>query len=302
MINRFEGTDGKRRLIEILLNCPLVKQDKALAEKLAEAGNLVKFETGEILMTQGDFDNDIYFIVFGEVDVSINGRHVAIRKAYDAVGEMAIVNPSEPRSATLTAITDVVALKVAEPDFNQMADEHSHIWKSVATIGLERLRQRSAFLNTPNDNPLLFIGCSAESVKIAEEIQLKLKHDDITVQIWTDGVFGPSGITIEDLQNAVDKSDFAAFLFGPDDIVISREKEMEAPRDNTVFELGLFMGKLDRKRTFIVKEHHTEIKIPTDLLGLNPITYVLKKNSDLTTAVAPVCTELRKIIKMMGTK
>lgn len=302
MINRFEGTDGKRRLIETLLGCQLVKHDQPLAEKLANAGQLVKFDGGEVLMSQGDNDNDIYFILFGEVDVSINGRHVAIRKTYDAVGEMAIVNPSEPRSATLTAITEVVTLKVSEPDFNRLADEHSHIWKSVATIGLERLRQRSAFLSSPNANPLLFIGCSAESVKIAEEIQLKLKHDDVNVQIWTDGVFGPSGITIEDLQKAVDSSDFAAFLFGPDDVVESRGTEFDAPRDNTVFELGLFMGKLDRKRTFIIKEHNTEVKIPTDLLGINPVTYILKKGNDLTTAIAPVCTELRKVIKVLGTR
>jgi CRP/FNR family cyclic AMP-dependent transcriptional regulator len=302
MISRFEGTDGTRRLVEVLLNCQLVAHDEALAEKLASVGDLVKFNAGDVLMSQGGDDNDIYFLLYGEVDVAINGRHVAIRKTGDAVGEMAIVTPSEPRSATLTAIRDVVALKVTEPDFNRLADQHGHVWKAVAVVASNRLRQRSSFLDSPNENPLLFVGCSVESVKIAEEIQLKLKHDDINVLVWTDGVFGPSGITIEDLQDVVNKSDFAAFLFGPDDVVISRDKELEAPRDNIVFELGLFMGRLDRKRTFIIKEHHTEIKMPTDLLGINPITYVLKKSGDLTTAVAPVCTELRKAIKMLGTR
>jgi predicted nucleotide-binding protein len=302
MINRFQGIDGKRRLIETLRSCHLVKNDEALAESLANAGNVVAFSSGGILITQGNDDNDIYFILAGEVDVSINGRHAAIRKPYDAVGEMAIANPTEPRSATLTAITDVVALKVSEPDFSQLADQHPHIWKSIAVIGLSRLRDRSNFFYTPNENPVLFIGWAAENVKIAEEIQLKLKFANINVQIWTDGVFGPSGIPIEDLLNTVDNSDFAAFLLEPNDVVTSRGNESDAPRDNTIFELGLFMGKLHRERTFLIKEHNAQIKIPTDLLGITPITYRLKEGGDIGLAMSTVCTELRKTIEKLGTR
>jgi CRP/FNR family transcriptional regulator, cyclic AMP receptor protein len=302
MIKRFQDTDGRRRLIETLLKCSLIKNDKALAEKLADLGELAAIESGEILITQGADDNDIYFILSGEIDVSINGRHVAIRKAPDEVGEMAILNPSEPRSATLTAITNVVVLRVSEPDFTQLADEHLHIWKSVAFIVSSRLRERSTYFNVPNENPVLFIGCSAESVKIAEEIQLKLKFSNINVEIWTDGIFGPSGITIDDLLITVGNSDFAAFLFTPDDTVISRGNESDAPRDNTVFELGLFMGKLNRERTFIIHQHKADIKIPTDLLGVTPITYNLKSGSDISSAVTTVCTELRKAIEKLGAR
>jgi predicted nucleotide-binding protein len=130
---------------------------------------------------------------------------------------------------------------------------------------------------------------------------LKLKHDKIEVQIWTDGVFSPSGTTIDDLQAMANNADFAAFLFGPDDVVVSRGKESDAPRDNTIFELGFFMGNLDRTRTFIIKERDADIKIPTDLLNITPITYV-KLGSNLITAIAPVCTELRDAISRIGTK
>lgn len=301
MINRFEGSDGKRRLIEVLLNSDLVKNDSDLAERLSDIGQLVPFGSGDILMVQGDSDNDIYFILSGDVDVSINGRHVAVRKTGDAVGEMAIVNPSERRSATLTAIDDVVALKVTEVDFHSAADAFPHIWRSLAIVSANRLRQRSAFFTTPNDNPVLFIGCSSESVRIAEEIQLLLKHNAIDVQIWTNGVFSPSKTTIEDLQDAANRADFAAFLFAADDVVISRGKESDAPRDNTVFELGYFMGKLDRTRTFIIKDRDTDIKIPSDLLNIAQVTYV-QKGSDLETALAPACTEIRKAIEKIGAK
>ena len=116
------------------------------------------------------------------------------------------------------------------------------------------------------------------------------------------GVFGPGGISIDALISEVDASDFAAFIFGPDDKVFSRHQDYEAPRDNVVFELGLFMGRLDRHRSFIIKDQHSDIKIPTDLLGVTPITYVSKPGEDLSAPVATICTELQKVIKAVGVR
>ena len=298
--DRFEGTDGKRRLFETVLNAALVKHDNALADGLVEVGELVEVAAGESLITKGSFDNDMYVIIAGEFDVTVNGRHVATRGPGDAVGEMTIVEPSKPRAATVTAIEDALVLKITEPDFTKIADENPQLWKSIAAIGLARLREREIFHDSPNDNPVLFVGCSTESLSITEEIQLQLKHANIDVQIWTNGVFLASGTTIDDLQAAANRADFAAFLFAPDDVVVSRDVEFYAPRDNTIFELGFFMGNLDRSRTFIIKEHSSEIKIPTDLLNITPITYV--NGRDVSIALAPVCTEIKKIVKTIGPK
>jgi predicted nucleotide-binding protein len=109
-------------------------------------------------------------------------------------------------------------------------------------------------------------------------------------------------VAIDVLMKEVDNSDFAAFVFGPDDKVASRGERYSAPRDNVVFELGLFMGRLDRTRTFIVAEQKAvkEIKIPTDLLGVTPITYVIKDGQDLPSALVSVCQELRRVFAQLG--
>jgi CRP/FNR family transcriptional regulator, cyclic AMP receptor protein len=302
MIKRFQGPDGNRHLVSVLQSCTLVEHNEALARRLAEAGKLESFSVGDVIITQGADDNDVYFILVGQTDVLVNNRHVAIRGAGDSLGEMSILNPSAPRSATVIARTDIVALKVTEPDFHQIAEEHLRLWRAVALVVSERLRERSTFLSLPNTRPLLFLGCAAESLVIAREIQLGFKHDNIEVRVWADGVFGPSSVTIDALMREVDESDFAAFVFSPDDEVISRETKYDAPRDNVVFELGLFIGKLDRNRTFIVKEKNTDVKIPTDLLGITLLTYVFQRGSDLSGAVAPICTEIRKVINSLGVR
>jgi CRP/FNR family cyclic AMP-dependent transcriptional regulator len=302
MQSRFEGTDGRRRLIDALKACSLVEHNEAFASRLAEVGQLASFEAGGVIMTQGADDNDVYFILVGQAEVTVNGRHVAVREVRATVGEMSLLSPTEPRSATVTARSQVVALKVSEPDFYQVAQEHPQVWRVLAQVVAERLRQRSALLNLPNTKPLLFLGCSVESLEIAQEIQLGLKHVNVEAVVWTDGVFGPSGVAIDALLNTVNETDFAVFVFSPDDKVISRDHEYNAPRDNTVFELGLFMGKLERSRTFIVKEQGTDVKIPTDLLGITPLTYVYRPGGNLAAAVAPVCTELRKVINSLGVR
>jgi predicted nucleotide-binding protein len=140
-------------------------------------------------------------------------------------------------------------------------------------------------------------------LSVAQEIQLGIKHDPIKVRPWnTPGVFGPGGIPVDDLINEVDASDFAAFVFGLDDKVFSRKEEYDAPRDNVIFELGLFIGRPDRNRSFIIKDQHADIKIPTDLLGVTPITYVSKVEDDLAGPIGVVCTELRKAIKSLGVR
>jgi predicted nucleotide-binding protein len=88
----------------------------------------------------------------------------------------------------------------------------------------------------------------------------------------------------------------------PDDKVISRKIESGAPRDNAVFELGLFMGALSRNRTFLLTPKGVGVKIPSDLLGLTPLFYSPGDGDQLLHALTPACEELNKIIKKLGPK
>ena len=46
--------------------------------------------------------------------------------------------------------------------------------------------------------------------------------------------------------NALDQFDFAVMILSPDDMTESRDQSYASPRDNVLFELGLFMGRLGR--------------------------------------------------------
>lgn len=299
---RFEGEAGRRHLIGALKQQRLVECDSEMAEELATKGELLEIPLGEAFITQGDMATDIFFIIQGEAGVYVNSRFVASRGPRDAVGDMALVDPMSRRSATVTALSNMLVLRLEELSFLDLLDKFPRGWRSIALVAMDRLRESLRNHKAPNPQPVLFLGCAAENNAIAEQIQLNLKHAHIVVKIWTNQVFGPSGVPIDDLISQVNSSDFAAFLVMPNDTVISRGAQFVGPRDNVVFELGLFMGRLGRERTYIIKQHGSDLKIPSDLEGMTPVTYLGDPSADPATILAPVCTELRQIIARLGTR
>lgn len=302
MKERFEGEPGRTLLLESLQRQDVVSHDLGLATAFADGGELLQFEPGTNIVTQDGADNDVYFFLAGEANVLVNDRFVGSRTEGTCIGEMAALDAAAPRSATVRAKSLVVALKVPEPAFRAACAEHPLVFKALAQLVAHRLRLRSSFVQPPNPHPVLFIGSSTEALPIANELQTGFKHDKFGAFIWKDGIFGPGGIAFDSLAQFAGRADFAAFVISPDDTVISRDQEQPGPRDNVIFELGLFMGVLHRSRVFLIREHSSEVKIPSDLLGITQVTYVLKDGGNLTTALGPVCTELRKVITDQGVR
>lgn len=181
-----------------------------------------------------------------------------------------------------------------------IADEHPSFWRAVGRVLTERLREQARFHRPQNPEPIVFVGCSTEAISLADELALQFKYDKICIRPWTAGVFGPGGVVLDDLLKQVQSVDFALFIATPDDKVHSRTVEYMAPRDNVIFELGLFVARLGRERAFLLREHGLDLKVPTDLLGITPLTYVADNARTLTEQLKPACHELRKLMRGLG--
>jgi hypothetical protein len=150
--------------------------------------------------------------------------------------------------------------------------------------------------------PSMFIGSSSEGKEIAQHVRAQLT-DNAEVTIWNEGPFGLGQGTLESLVKALDQFDFAVLVLTPDDMVESRENMMQSPRDNVLFECGLFMGRLGRERTFIIYDADQPLKIPSDLAGLTHAKYRgERKDRNLLAAVGEACDPIRHMVRKHGSR
>lgn len=299
MIKRFEGAEGRAALEEALSQQRIVLGNDALASQLADVGTPMSIATGNIIMNQGAHDSDVFFILTGQFQVKVHGREVAKRGPTELVGEMSAVVSTASRSATVVALEPSVVLKVTAQAFKEAANKFPKIWLHITRQLVERLHQRNALVRPAHQAPRVFIICSVEALDIARAIETQLEHDKVFVKIWTDGVFRASKYPIESLEEQLDESDFAIAIAQPDDTVkTSRGKEKNTPRDNVIFELGLFVGRLGRLRSILLEPRGEEVHLPSDLSGLTTIGY--RTDRDWQSNVSVACTRLREVFKELG--
>jgi predicted nucleotide-binding protein len=124
-----------------------------------------------------------------------------------------------------------------------------------------------------NMKPRIFLGSSGKQAKLVQALTRGLA-EGAQVEPWTT-VFNPGVSTLERLVELTHEVDFAAFVFAQDDWTSSPSdataQGQASPRDNVVFEAGLFGGALGMRRTFIL--HAKGAKLPTDLLGMTAVRY-----------------------------
>lgn len=115
--------------------------------------------------------------------------------------------------------------------------------------------------------PRVFIGSSSESLEAAQAVR-SLLANDAHVTLWNEGFFQQCHSFLETLTKSLDSFDFAILIATPDDLVTTRGASLLGPRDNILFELGLFMGRLGRDRTWLIHPRGAQLKLPSDLLGV----------------------------------
>jgi predicted nucleotide-binding protein len=201
----------------------------------------------------------------------------------------------------VVALENIVALKIGATEFLDVLKAFSETSLPLAQELAKRLYQRNSTIRVPNESAKLFIISSSEAKEIAHALRDGLGKDIFTT-VWDQGVFFAGGYPLEALENMVAESDFAVAIAEPDDITQSRGVSAKTVRDNVLFELGLFMGKLTRYRSILVHPRVKDLKLPSDLQGLTLVPYEDGDKATVATRLAPVCDQISELIKKLGTR
>lgn len=136
--------------VEILRHIPLFANiETAKLKLMCFASERLTFKASQTLCRQGEPGDSAYIIVDGEAEVSVDTPDgplaVAVLKRNDIVGEIAILC-DVPRTATVTASTEVVALKVTKDLFFRLITDFPEMGVEIMRVLAHRLEQTTAQL------------------------------------------------------------------------------------------------------------------------------------------------------------
>lgn len=228
-------------------------------------------------------------------------RQVFLKKQGRPDADVAMLLEALP---TEFGLEPTVATPAAPPSIDLPIDDFDPATERRLLAAADRLPVRTVLKVAPTrvspptlaKRPPVFIGSSREGHDIAEALQLGLDYV-AECKPWSQGVFELSKGTLESLIKQTRSSKFAILVLTPDDMSTKRSRTVTLPRDNVLFELGLFMGALGPERTFIVHCRDEPVELPSDLAGVTTATFARHSDGNLQAALGPVCTLIKRAIK-----
>jgi hypothetical protein len=142
----------------------------------------------------------------------------------------------------------------------------------------------------------IFIGSSSKGKELARAIKAQLS-EAAEVTVWDEGLFLLGTTTLTSILTFRYRFDFAILVLTPDDIVVFKGGETKSPRDNVLFELGVFLSFLSPDKTFVVTSQ-PDVRLPSDLAGLT-VAQLEENRSDqnVDAMVSTACHKIRTAMR-----
>ncbi|UCD84979.1 MAG: cyclic nucleotide-binding domain-containing protein [Deltaproteobacteria bacterium] len=107
--------------------------------QIAQIAEEVSFKKGATIFEEGDPGDSLYLIIQGKVRIHKGGQEISILGEKECFGEMAILD-NESRSASVTTLENILALKIGHDDFYEILSDKIEIAQGIFKVLTKRLR------------------------------------------------------------------------------------------------------------------------------------------------------------------
>jgi CRP/FNR family cyclic AMP-dependent transcriptional regulator len=129
--------------VEALKRAPLFEGlSKKELSQLARVSEDMEIPEGTALTREGEIGHEFFVIIEGETQVKRKGRSLGNRKAGDFIGEIALLE-QVPRTATVTAKTDLRVFVLTSKDFHHLLEENPKVERKVLRTLAKRVAELS---------------------------------------------------------------------------------------------------------------------------------------------------------------
>jgi CRP-like cAMP-binding protein len=130
---------GKDRKVELIRKVPLFsKLSKKGLEDVAHIADELDLPQGKVMAQEGDRGREFFVLLEGGADVTKGDRRINRLGEGDFFGEIALVTHM-PRTASVTATSDVRVLVITERDFGALLKRSPEVARGVAEALAERI-------------------------------------------------------------------------------------------------------------------------------------------------------------------
>jgi len=153
-----------------------------------------QFQAGEMIFSQGDDSNELFFICDGEVDIVLHkekhkdGEFLACLKAGETFGEIGVMG-NFPRTADARAKTDIHVYRIGKEDIQEMVKDCPELKLALQDLSAERiesLERKDPKMNVSwKEQTQRYLEDSPTSVSIDEiHEEAKGSHGGAATAIW----------------------------------------------------------------------------------------------------------------------
>ena len=160
-------------------------------------------------------------------------------------------------------------------------------------------------------SPSVFIGCASSALPLAEALKQAL-GGSIRAKVWNEDavkaqadVSFTDGAVMANLFQTARLYDFAIMILRADDVLAEdgegggASRRVGVPRDNVIFELGLFMGAIGGQRALAVV-CGKGLRLPSDLYGFDQVTLAGESDVDIAVAAAEILGKIEASYAALG--
>ena len=105
-----------------------------------------EFESGDVLVREGDPGDSFIILVSGRAVVDQGGRRIREMGAGEFLGEISLIDHG-PRTATVTALEPIEALAVGADDFGRLMEDYPAVRLAILTALTQRIRRQAAAIS-----------------------------------------------------------------------------------------------------------------------------------------------------------
>ena len=119
---------------------------------LAGIAEEVVYSAGSPIIREGEHGDSMFLIAEGEVQIHRGEGQLAVLRQQDYFGEMSILD-GEPRSASASALTDCLLLRINQADFHDILSHHFEVALTIIRTLTRRLRNTEAARSSKPPSP-----------------------------------------------------------------------------------------------------------------------------------------------------